>query len=52
MSLNKQKHYRYGERKRDGVPDLGGNIRDYSGLRIQIKIKSILIGEEYIYVFH
>lgn len=31
MSLNKQEHYRYGERKRDGIPDLTGNIRvDYS----------------------
>ena len=31
MSLNKQEHYRYGERKRDGIPDLSGNIRvDYS----------------------
>lgn len=27
MSLNKQEHYRYGERKRDGNPDLSGNIR-------------------------
>lgn len=31
MSLNKQEHYRYGERKRDGIPVLSGNIRvDYS----------------------
>lgn len=31
MSLNRKEHYLYGERKRDGIPDLTGNLRvDYS----------------------
>ncbi|AHG22871.1 hypothetical protein Z042_16425 [Chania multitudinisentens RB-25] len=31
MSLNRKEHYLYGERKRDGIPDLTGNMRiDYS----------------------